>query len=236
MDIRKDFSIIFDEQVYINARGEGFERFLKRPGMRTAFEEILCETRELVRPIAGWDRFPIREVTHNKVVLANGAKIGDETVIKVVGGASELFVALCTIGPEADDRIRQYLKDNDLLKATLLDEMASWGVDLVRQQVCVRIEEGLTREGLRASAPLSPGESAWSVRDQAVIFSLLDAAQINMSLSESMVMYPIKSLSLVLGAGTQAMGVEGATNCDFCTMRDTCNYRRMRVNVQRSMI
>ena len=34
-----------------------------------------------------------------------------------------------------------------------------------------------------------------------------------------MVMSPIKSLSLIVGIGPGPLGVEGASNCDFCTIR-----------------
>ncbi len=65
-----------------------------------------------------------------------------------------------------------------------------------------------------------------------MIFSLLDASQIKVSLSPSMVMSPVKSLSLILGIGSQPVGVEGASNCDFCTIKDRCAYQRLRPHGQ----
>jgi hypothetical protein len=62
-----------------------------------------------------------------------------------------------------------------------------------------------------------------------VIFSLLDTGPIGVALSESMVMSPIKSLSLIVGIGPGPLGVEGASNCDFCTIRERCAHRRLRM-------
>ena len=71
--------------------------------------------------------------------------------------------------------------------------------------------------------------SAWSVEEQAVMFSLLDTSEIGVSLSDSMIMSPIKSLSLIMGTGPDPMGVEGASNCDFCSIKEWCNYRHKRL-------
>jgi hypothetical protein len=43
-----------------------------------------------------------------------------------------------------------------------------------------------------------------------------------------MVMTPLKSLSLVVGIGAGPLGVEGASNCDFCTIRERCQHRKLR--------
>ena len=156
-------------------------------------------------------------------------RIGGGPVVSVVGGAEELIVAVCTVGPAADRLVKEAQQERQLFKAMLLSDLASWAVDMIRHQVCQWLEDTARAQGLRVSAPLSPGESVWSVADQAVIFSLLDAGQIGVSLSPSMVMSPIKSLSLIVGVGSQPMGVEGASNCDFCTIQERCNYRLMRL-------
>jgi hypothetical protein len=228
MAIKRDFSISFNERDYIKLHGDSFERLLQRPSQQAAFQEMLQEIKEIIRPAAVWDRFPIKALKHEQVVLANGVKLGGGPVVPVIGGAEDLVVAVCTIGPEADRRIAAQQQAKDLFRALLLDELASWAIDMVRQELCCWLEEDLQRQGLRASAPLSPGESVWSVKDQRIIFNLLDTGPIGVSLSDSMIMYPLKSLSLILGTGSQPMGVEGASNCDFCSIKDRCNYRRLR--------
>ena len=99
----------------------------------------------------------------------------------------------------------------------------------MRQQLCRQVEDDAIGRELHASASLSPGESEWSVAEQAVIFSLVDAREIGVTLTESLVMSPVKSLSLIMGIGPGPLGVEGASNCDFCTIRERCSYRRLRL-------
>ena len=225
---RQDFDIHFDEGEYLRFHGESFARLLASPGRKASFQEALAEIGESMQPAAVWDCLPVKEFLHEKVVLANGVRLGGGPVVEVVRGAEELIVAVCTLGAETDRRIAGYQKNREIFKALVLDELASWALDMTRQQLCRELEALLAEEGKRASAPLSPGESTWSIKDQRVLFQLVDAAAIGVSLSPSMVMRPLKSLSLVLGAGRNPMGVEGATNCDFCTMKERCAYRRRR--------
>jgi hypothetical protein len=235
MRIQHDWQIVFDEERYIAQAGSNLARLLARPSVRADWEAALADAYELIEPAAAWGSFPIREFRHERLILANGTRIGGGPVATVVAGATELVVGVCTVGSQISQRISEQLHGNQRLRAMFLDDLGSWAVDQVRQQLCRRIEDDAASRELRASASLSPGESEWSVAEQAVIFSLVDAGGIGVTLNESMVMSPVKSLSLIMGTGPGPLGVEGASNCDFCTIRERCGYRRMRLAPQEVM-
>ena len=232
MFVRRDWNIEFDTERYIAQIGGTLPKLLARPGVRADWEAALAEAHALVRPAAAWDSFPIREFRHERLVLADGTKIGGGPVASVVAGASELAIGVCTAGSGISSRITELQRSGQRLRAMFLDDLGSWAVDQVRQQVCSAIEADAIARGWRASASLSPGESEWSVAEQAVIFALLDTRPIGVALSDSMVMSPIKSLSLIVGIGPGPLGVEGASNCDFCTIRERCAHRRLRLSPQ----
>lgn len=225
MQIRTDWTVALDEEEYLCAQPESFRQLLDNPGLQRAFREALAEVQAVVEPRAGWDRFPIREIRHDRLVVADGIKIGGGPVVSVMGRASELVVAVCTIGDGADRVVSTAQKAREFFKAMVLHEMTSWAVGLLRQDLCRHLERTLRAEGLNVSAALSPGESVWSVKDQMVIFSLLDAGQIGVTLTPSMMMQPRASLSLIMGAGRERVGMADVSNCEFCTMRDRCRYR-----------
>ena len=228
MQIKREWSIDLDEDKYLAMQGESFGKILANPERLNTFRQAIVEVEQLVRPVACWDFFAIDKILHEKLVLAGGARLGGGPVVQVMGGAAELIVAVCTIGPAVDRLIDLAQKQRQLFRMMILHELGAWAVDMVRQEWCRLLEEELQSKGLRVSALLSPGESAWSVKDQAVIFSLLDAGQIGVSLSDSMVMSPIKSLSMIMATGPDPIGVEGASNCDFCSIKEWCNYRHKR--------
>jgi hypothetical protein len=232
MNIKLDWSISFDDERFMALQGESFARLLNNPGRLDTYREAVSQIKKVIRPAACWERFAVKKMLHEKVVLADGTRIGGGPVVTVVGGAEALIAAVCTVGFGADRLIEEAQKGRQLFKAMLLSDLAAWGVDMLRQELCWWLEEDAHRQGLRVSTPLSPGESAWSVEDQAVIFSLLDAGQIGVSLSASLMMTPIKSLSLIMGIGSQPLGVEGASNCDFCSIKERCSYQSLRPHAQ----
>lgn len=232
MHIKHDWIVNFDEDLFITFHGESFARLLQNSTRHKTLRQAVAEMTQVVKPVACWDTFPIQKIMHEKIVLANGVRIGGGPVVPVIGGAEALMVAICTVGPAADQVIAAAQKQKDLFKTMILNNLAAWAVDMVRQQLCLQFETETRRQGLRVSAPLSPGESVWPIKEQAILFSLLDASQIGVSLSPSMVMTPLKSLSMIMGFGAQPMGVEGASNCDFCSIKEHCAYRRLRPPVQ----
>jgi hypothetical protein len=226
MQIKRDWTITLDEQRIRQEMGQSLARVLRTPRLLAVLQEELVEAQQLIEPAACWDTFPVREVRHEKLVLGDGTKIGGGPVAAVVGGADDLVVAVCTVGSRITEQVDAYSREKDLFRGMMLSDLASWAVDLVRQELCEWIEEDAKGRGLHVSTPLSPGESVWPVSEQATIFSLVDAGRIGVTLSPSMIMRPLKSLSLIMGIGSRAMGSEGGTNCDFCTIRDRCAHRR----------
>jgi hypothetical protein len=228
MTVQTNWKIVFESEQIERLESESFRRILARPKGREDWAEALEDARKLVQPAAAWAFFAVKEILHARVVLEGGARIGGGPFAAVVGGASELMIGVCTVGDGISRRVRELQHGGAMLRGLLLDDLASWAVDMVRQQLCRRMEEEAAAAGLHVSTCLSPGESDWSMEDQRVIFSLVDASPIGVSLSPSLVMSPLKSLSLVMGRGSARMGHEGGSNCDFCAIADRCAYRGRR--------
>jgi hypothetical protein len=226
--IKRDWTIRFDPQTYIDLQGASFAGLLQQPKRRAAWESLLEEAPGLIEPAGAWDAFSIKRVLHERLELVDGTKVGGGPVTQVVGGAEDLVVSVVTVGPKISARVAELRDQKQLFNAMLLDDLGSWAVDQVRQQMCRMIEADAKAQGLRASASLSPGESEWSVKEQEVLFKLLDTSAIGVTLSPSMIMQPLKSLSLIVGTGRNQMGVEDASNCDFCSIKDRCAHRKRR--------
>jgi hypothetical protein len=226
MHITRDFTLAFDMDEYISFRGEQFARLLARPGVREQAAQVFAEVGDVVQPAACYDVFPIEAYLHDRVRLANGVTLGGGPVVEVVCGAEALALAVVTVGAAVDQRIKALQAERQRFQALVLDELASWAVDQVRQQLYARLSQDFSARGWRTSTFLSPGESAWSVREQRIFFQMLDAGQIGVSLSPGYVMTPLKSLSLMCGGGSRPLGVEGLTNCDFCSIKERCTFAR----------
>ena len=229
--IKDDFVLHADDGELAKLLGNNSEQILSSDRNRQEFEQARRDFFTMAKPIVGWNRFPVKEFIHDRVMLENNTLIGGGPVVSVTAGAQELVLAICTVGPEIETRSRDYMKNGNMFMGYVLDSMASWGVDELRRMFCEEIKRHFQKtRGFRSSTMLSPGESDWEVKEQKVIFNLLqeEAEQIGVSLTESSLMIPMKSLSLLLGVGEKPLGVEGGSNCDFCSMRENCRYREMR--------
>ncbi|MEI6385387.1 MAG: hypothetical protein WCQ50_02045 [Spirochaetota bacterium] len=231
MNVRTDWTMEFDVQRIEELQSESFARILARPKGREDWKEALADAMRLVQPAAVWDNFPISEIQKDRILLEGGASIGSGLVSKVFAGASELIIGICSIGTGLGARVKELQQGRNMMRALLLDDLGSWAVDLVRQQLCHQMEEEAAEAGLHVSTCLSPGESTWTLEDQRVIFSLLDSAAIAATLSPSLVMYPLKTLSLAMGRGREKLGHEGGSNCDFCTIKNRCAFRNRRATL-----
>ena len=228
MHIRREFDLEFDPQVYLSYHGERLERLLENPSVRAGFDAALDEVPSVCQPAAVYDTFPVERFMHQQIKLVNGIRIGGGPVVQVTAGAEELVIAVCTVGREVDQRIKEHARKKRRFQMMVLDELATWAVDQIRLQLFQDIADEYAATGWRASTCLSPGESSWSIQEQRVIFELLDTDSIGVTLSPSCVMTPLKSLSLAFGIGPNEMGVEDASNCDFCSLKERCRYSLLR--------
>jgi hypothetical protein len=231
--VSRDWTIDFDEAAALRTQDGSLDRILTRPGGREQWEGALADARALAAPAAVWELVPVEEVRHGTVMLRGGACLAGGPIAEVMADAQELALAVCTVGEPLTDRIRGLQKSGLRLRAVLLDELASMAVDTVRQQVCHRLSAEAEAAGQRAGVSLSPGESEWPLSEQAVVFSLVDASAIGVSLASTLLMRPLKSLSLVVGmrrAPAQGMrrAPDEADGCDYCVIRDRCTWRHRR--------
>jgi len=111
------------------------------------------------------------------------------------------------------------------------DPMAGYIIDLIGSEIVVAaldsmqddLERKMGAAGFNITNRYSPGDCGWPVTDQQKLFSLFPESFCGISLSESSLMHPIKSVSGIIGIGLDMK--KSAFVCDLCEM-DTCVYRK----------
>jgi hypothetical protein len=148
--------------------------------------------------------------------------------------AGRLALFAVTVGAALTDAIAGLLEANDFAVATCLDAAASTGAELAAEALERVWRETLTDAGHAAAAwPIvrySPGYCGWHVSGQRALFNALRPAQIGISLRESCLMEPLKSVSGVMVAGPAAIHAfkDDFPFCDGCEDR-SCRERIRRV-------
>ena len=105
----------------------------------------------------------------------------------------------------------------------MADAIASQTVELAIDKVQCHLENELMTFGLKTTNRYSPGYCGWHVSEQQKLFSLLPDSFCDITLTESSLMMPIKSVSGIIGIGPHVKKID--YTCRLCDLKD-CVYRR----------
>jgi hypothetical protein len=137
------------------------------------------------------------------VLAPLGIPADDLVVGQVYPRAEGLALFVATLGEALPARIRQLFDDEALAEAWMLDAVASVGADLLADRLAERYRRARVARGLDGARvlPYSPGYCGWPTRGQRPLFDALRPEEIGVTLNDSCLMSPIKTVSGVLVAG-----------------------------------
>ncbi len=201
----------------------------RRPALIASTEKAIELGSSLLHPAVLFEQYPVKRFTHERLELVaptpgNGKpQLTGPLIAKHLARAQDVVVMVCTIGNELDDCVSSLFK-KDALMAVAVDGVGSAAVEMLAIQAANHFEIQALAHGQKSSMPLNPGMVGWPVEEgQVQIFTLLDSDSIQVSLTESCMMTPNKSLSMVLGLGDE-MSATGSS-CDYCSLKGVCRYQ-----------
>ncbi|MBN1699306.1 MAG: hypothetical protein JW881_17430 [Spirochaetales bacterium] len=135
-----------------------------------------------------------------------------------------IAVFVATAGSMISEKIYSANRSNDYMKAFIQDAAGSEMAERAADYIHARIEREAGSRGMSITNRYSPGYCGWNVAEQKKLFSFLPEGFSRVSLTESGLMIPIKSVSGVIGMGKHA--VRRDYGCAICTM-ESC-YKRQK--------
>jgi cobalamin-dependent methionine synthase I len=146
-----------------------------------------------------------------------------KTIAVQLRKAESLAAFVCTIGPGLEKWSKQLMDEGDFFKGYMVDAIASQTVELAIDTVQHHLENELEAQDLKLTNRYNPGYCGWHVSEQHKLFSLLPKNFCDIQLTDSSLMLPIKSVSGIIGIGTDVRKMD--YTCRLCEMTD-CIYRR----------
>jgi hypothetical protein len=171
------------------------------PRLRRLLDDAMDAAAALVEP-----RAVCEEVSAERFasVLAPLGIPGDALVVgRVYPRAQGLALFVATLGEALPARIRELFDEHALAEAWMLDAVASAGADLLSDRLAERFRRALAARGpddVRV-LPYSPGYCGWPTRGQRPLFEAVRPEEIGVTLNDSCLMSPIKTVSGVLLGG-----------------------------------
>ena len=204
-------------------RSQGGDPARARPALRAMAAAMTERARPMLAPAIAFEIFDVTEVRHERLVISPRVALKSARVAQALGGAKQIAVAVCTIGPQLEEAVGAMFAAGQQVEATVLDGVGSAAVEELSQRACRMFEDIARRRGLMTSSPFSPGEPDWPLEGQRDLFDLVPGEEIGVTLADSCLMRPLKSLSLVVGMG-ENLSV-GGSPCEFCSLSQVCRYR-----------
>lgn len=154
-------------------------------------------------------------------VSGTGLAIG-KTVAKELRHSEEIVLFICTAGPKISELSSRLLRGENPVLGYVYDILGSVIADTAAVTIQREISKLAASGGKLATNRYSPGYCRWNVEDQFKLFSFFPENCCGISLTESALMNPVKSVSGLFGIGKHVKYRE--YTCDLCGMTD-CFYR-----------
>lgn len=148
-------------------------------------------------------------------------KVGKE-VVNFLKNSEMLAFFICTAGENISERSQELMNSGSLLEGYVTDIIGSVMTEKAMDIIQRKLREQMLKNGLKITNRYNPGNCDWPVDDQNKLFNLFPEKFCGVSLSESSLMSPIKSVSGVIGIGKNTRFHKNV--CSICK-NINCIYR-----------
>ncbi|MEE0867159.1 MAG: vitamin B12 dependent-methionine synthase activation domain-containing protein [Clostridia bacterium] len=191
--------------------------------VQAAVEKCILQIGSALNAKACRDKFEIRENDGENIDLGFTA-VKSRSLARNLKNCSEIILFTATIGIETDRIINRYSPVSPSA-AVIAQAVGTAYIEAWCDLLCSRFEKEEREKGNSLRPRFSPGYGDAPLEMQKSIFSVLDCSRkIGVSLSNSLLMLPSKSVSAIIGISKEQTDC-AINGCEACAKAD-CPYRR----------
>jgi hypothetical protein len=188
-----------------------------------ALEPVAAALEEALTPRFTFAAFPVRHTPEGEALEGSGLVLPGKMARTMLRECSDAVLLLCTLGAGFEARLRA-ASARDMAQAAMLDACGSAyveaGCDGAEQAVAARFP------GKFLTDRFSPGYGDLPLSLQPALCAALDSRRrLGVTVTESLLMLPVKSVSAVIGLADKPQPAR-IRGCGFCSRRETCEYRK----------
>lgn len=187
-----------------------------------AVEEAIALLNGAVEPKQMSRRFPLTWLGGDSMDI-EGLRMDSRALAKNLAGCREVFLMAATLGLGPDRLIARAQAEGAMSRAVALQAAASAMIEAWCDAVNADLRARAEAEGLFLRPRFSPGYGDFSLNCQPGVFRLLGVQKrIGVTLTDSLLMLPTKSVTAVIGISDAALPCPAG--CAACDRRD-CAFR-----------
>ena len=175
-----------------------------------------------------YDYVPVEVSGPGEILLANQYPLKAAT--SFFEGADEVLIAIQTIGFRFEEESIRLCEAGEMLEGMVLDGCGTVALDEALELLRGIIVKQVLERGLQTGHNLCPGGYQIPLDAQKILFTLLDAREIGITLGDAMLMTPLKSHTLVIPVGQKLSkpNLSCAITCEMCAEQQNCAHSRLK--------
>ena len=122
-------------------------------------------------------------------------------VFSQIKNAESVALFICTAGSEVDELSRKSMKEGDLLRGYVYDVIGSEVAEGAADRMQESMKTAVASSGMSITNRFSPGYCGWDVAEQHKLFTFFRENYCGITLTDSALMDPVKSVSGMIGIG-----------------------------------
>ena len=148
-------------------------------------------------------------------------------ILRQLRGSEAYALFVCTAGVEYEAFQQRLKTEGDMVRVFIADALGSVIAEKCADQMELTLQESIDKLGWHHTNRFSPGYCGWHVSEQQKLFPLFDGHTCGITLTDSSLMVPIKSVSGIIGLGREVRRLD--YTCGLCDFKQC--YKRRKHNV-----
>lgn len=164
-------------------------------------EEVIKNVTQLCNIKAGYNILDIESKGKDFIVVSGETFKVDKIIASQLKDSEKMAIFLCTIGEEMEKLAANLFSTGEAIEGHFVDTVASVAVEECADILHNYITFTVSKRGFNTTNRYSPGYCGWAVSEQQKLFSLLPPNFCGVTLTDSSLMKPKKSISGIIGIG-----------------------------------
>ena len=218
-----DINRIEKQEIY---RYLGYGKTEPDAEVQTAVDECLGQLLPSLLPREVHRVFPVEWKGRDAFSIA-GMEVRSRSLAKNLRGCGEAYLLAATIGIWPDRLSARYSAERKMSCAVIVQAAGTALIEAWCDEVCRQAAKKARMEGLHTRPRFSPGYGDFDLAHQADLFRILEVPKrIGVTLTESLLMMPSKSVTAVVGLSETDTGCT-LHGCETCGRAGNCSYSRI---------
>ena len=210
--------------------------------MMREIDQCINELEKVITPRFVYDRFGLlqKEEGDGSVLSFGGIETGSRDLARNLKGCTEVYIMAVTLGPGPDRLVRR-ASVGRMSRALIYQAAAAAMTEAWCDEINERIRSEAARDGLYTRPRFSPGYGDLPLSVQKQISGLLNMPkEIGVSLTESLLMTPSKSVTALIGVSPEpaSPGRDSpeAGKCGSCAAAESCPYADHSIGMEQEIL